>query len=139
MTAKETMQNLGAKFNAQDLEGFIANYAEDAVVYDPFHPQPLKGKQAIRQDMAEFFKAFPDCHDEQRSLLVGDGTCAVEFLIEATHRGPLAGPDGEISPTGKRVEFGVGTFCRVNDRGKVVEEHRYYDVLAMLKQLGVES
>jgi ketosteroid isomerase-like protein len=46
--------------NGHDLESFAASFREDATVYDPMYPEPLKGRAAIRRDMEEFMTAFPD-------------------------------------------------------------------------------
>ena len=48
--------------NAHDAKRFAATYAADAVVHDPLYPQPLKGRDAVEQDMVELLRAFPDHH-----------------------------------------------------------------------------
>jgi hypothetical protein len=42
-----------------------------------------------------------------------------------------------LPPTGRRVEMRGGAFTRLNERGEIVEERRYYDVANVLRQLGV--
>lgn len=46
--------------NAHDAKAFAGTYSADAVVHDPLYPQPLKGRDAIEQDMVELLRAFPD-------------------------------------------------------------------------------
>ena len=60
----------------------------------------------------------------------------VEGRFVGTHTGPLAGPDGEIEPTGARVNLRFADVSRVRD-GKIVSYHTYYDQLGLLTQLGV--
>jgi len=58
--------------------------------------------------------------------------------MTGTHTGPLESPTGEdIPPTKKRIELKAAVFGRLNDRGEIVEERRYYDVGTMLRQLGL--
>jgi hypothetical protein len=58
--------------------------------------------------------------------------------MTGTHTEPLDAPTGEeIPPTNKRIELKGGVFGRLNDRGEIVEERRYYDVGTILRQLGI--
>jgi hypothetical protein len=42
-----------------------------------------------------------------------------------------------IPPTNKRIEFDFCVWMTLDSSGAVHEEHRYYDVLTQLTQLGV--
>src|SRR5206468_4322298 len=65
-----------------------------------------------------------------------NGADEVRFI--GTHTGPLETPTGEdLPPTNKRVDLKGGVFGRLNERGEIVEERRYYDVATVLRQLGV--
>ena len=58
--------------------------------------------------------------------------------MTGTHTGPLETPTGEqIPPTNKRIDLKGAVFGRLNERGEIVEERRYYDVGTMLRQLGL--
>ena len=58
--------------------------------------------------------------------------------LTGTHTGPLETPTGdEVPPTNKRVDLKGGAFVRLNERGEIVEERRYYDVGTILRQLGI--
>ena len=46
--------------NRHDAETFAALYAPDATAIDPQYEQPLRGRDAIRKDIEDFFQAFPD-------------------------------------------------------------------------------
>jgi hypothetical protein len=65
-------------------------------------------------------------------------TGSAEIRLTGTHTGPLESPTGEeIPPTNKRVDVKGAAFVRLNERGEIVEERRYYDVGTMLRQLGL--
>jgi steroid delta-isomerase-like uncharacterized protein len=126
-------------FNKHDLDALAKLYAEDAVAYDPMYPEPLRGREAIRKDAATFMRGFPDARLEIISTIEKDDrNGADEIRLTGTHTGPLETPTGqELPPTNKRVEFRGGAFSRLNERGEVVEERRYYDVATVLRQLGI--
>ena len=126
-------------FNRHDARAFAARYSAEAVVYDPQYAEPLKGLGAIEKDMEDFFRAFPDINAAIRTTLVDGATVGAEVSLAGTHRGPLPLPTGEVPATGKAIKFESGVFYRVNDRGQIVEERRYYDVAGQMAQLGLMS
>jgi steroid delta-isomerase-like uncharacterized protein len=136
---EETSRKAADAFNKHDLDALAKLYAEDAVAYDPMYPEPLRGRAAIRKDAATFFKGFPDIHYEIIGTIAKDDrNGADEVRMTGTHTGPLETPTGqELPPTNKRVELKGAAFTRLNERGEIVEERRYYDVATVLRQLGV--
>ena len=91
-------------------------------------------------EAVEFFKIFPDNHlvNNPYKILFGQGnyTCSVaEFT--GTMTGPMKGADGKmIPPTNKKFKL---EFCTVATwkNGEIVEERLNYDLMGMLKQIGV--
>lgn len=137
-TAHEHVQRSIATVNQHDQQSWGALYATDAVVHDPIYPKPLTGRGAIEQDLADFFRAFPDLRLEAvRDVCENGATVAAEFTMSGTHDGPLAGPDGDIAATGQPVQIRMAAFARLNGAGEVVEEHRYYDLAGLMGQLGL--
>jgi steroid delta-isomerase-like uncharacterized protein len=137
MGNKQTLDKAVAAFNAHDAAQFAALYADDAIVYDPQYPEPLKGRAAVEQDMADFYRAFPDATNRLAVNIEDGNVVAARFSITGTHSGPLALPTGEVPATGKRLTFEGGVFSRFNGQGLIVEEHRYYDVAGQAAQLGI--
>ncbi|SRR6266550_2952762 len=135
----ETTQKIAAAISKHDLDAHGKLYASDAVAYDPMYPQPLRGRDAIRKDTEIFLRAFPDMRFEALTVIEKDDrTGSAEIRLSGTHTGPLQSPTGEeIPPTKKRVELKGAVFARLNERGEIVEERRYYDVGTMLRQLGL--
>jgi steroid delta-isomerase-like uncharacterized protein len=136
---QDTSRKYADTFSKHDLEAIAKFYASDAITYDPMYPEPLRGRDAIRKDIANFFRAFPDLRFEILSTIEKDErTGADEVRLTGTHTGPMETPTGqEIPPTNKRVELQGAGFVKLNDRGEIVEERRYYDVGTMLRQLGL--
>ena len=79
------------------------------------------------------------CPDGRHTLtdVVDDGDrFAIEGVWTGTHTGPMAGPAGEIPPTGRSV---VLPFCGVATRrgDRIAAVTVYLDQLTMLAQLGL--
>jgi steroid delta-isomerase-like uncharacterized protein len=136
---QDTSKKFADVYNKHDLEAITKLYASDAIAYDPMYPEPLRGRDAIRKDTASFLRAFPDLRFEIVNTIEKDErTGADEVRITGTHTGPMETPTGEeIPPTNKRVEMRGAAFVKLNDRGEVTEERRYYDVGTLLRQLGL--
>ncbi len=136
---EDTTRKLADAITKHNLDATANLYASDAVAYDPMYPQPLRGREAIRKDTANFVRAFPDLRFEILTVIEKDErTGAGEIRMTGTHTGPLESPTGEqIAPTNKRMELKGAAFARVNERGEIVEERRYYDVGTILRQLGL--
>ncbi|TMC56423.1 MAG: ester cyclase [Chloroflexi bacterium] len=136
---EETSRKLADTFSRHDLEGLANVYAADAVAYDPMYPEPLRGRAAIKKDAATFLRGFPDLRFEIVSIFEKDDrNGAGEMRLTGTHTGPLETPTGdEVPPTNKRVDLKGGAFVRLNERGEIIEERRYYDVGTILRQLGI--
>lgn len=136
MTLKDVVNNVMDAINNQDTEKIIGYYESDAVVHDPFYPEPLRGKAAIEKDSADFFRAFPDINIAARTVIEKDNLIAAEFTISGTNNGPFAGPDGEIPATGKKIKMDMALFSKFNEDKKITAEHRYYNVAGLMEQLG---
>jgi ketosteroid isomerase-like protein len=63
-------------------------------------------------------------------------TVALELEITGTHTAPLAGPGGELSPTGREIRLRVANIWRVRD-GRVTSYRVYFDQATFMAQLGL--
>lgn len=126
-----------AAWNAHDVERAVAVFPDEVVWLDTGSPQPLQGKDALRQYLQGWFSAFPDIKITVTNRVVTEDQVASELEFAGTNSGPLQlGPGMTIPATGKKVN-GKGTyFVRFKD-GKPVEVHSYPDLAGMLMQLGL--
>jgi predicted ester cyclase len=133
------MKTLDDAWNSQDWETFSKRHTDDVIVRWPGQ-RHTEGIEAHRKEGEYFFKAFPDNHVENNpyKTLFGqrDWTCSIaEFT--GTHKGPMMGLDGKmIPPTNKSFKV---DFCTVAHwkNGRIVEENLFYDLVGMMKQLGL--
>lgn len=134
------MKTLDDAWNAQDWETFNTRHAKQVHVYWPAQAEPTKGIEAHIQEAMEFFKIFPDNrvanNPYQVSFGQGDWTCTIAKFT-GTMKGPMKGPDGKMTPPTHKC-FQV-EFCTVAHwkNGEIVEEKLFYDVVGLLKQIGV--
>lgn len=114
MSPKEVLQCWVDCFNAADIEGLMAFYAEDAVNHQVV-TEPLRGRDAIRQLFAtEFGRAKM--------------TCIVENLFEVDDWAIMEWRD----PNGLR---GCGFFQIARDR--IVFQRGYFDQLSFFRLQGL--
>lgn len=141
MTALQTVldrhQRAVDAFNAQDSAAVSDLYAAEAVLHDPQHAEPIRGREAVRETYAEMFRIFPDAHTRIISRHVVDGRMMYELRLTGTNDGPLNTPSGEIPATGRRMDVPAAVFADLDADGRFRNVRRYYDVAAMLSQLGV--
>lgn len=136
----QLMQTLDDAWNSQDWETFRKRHSQDTAVYWPGQPEPTRGVDNHRAESVAFFKMFPDNHIDNRPYKVlfgqGDWTCSIARFT-GTMKGPMKGLDGkEIPPTNRAFEIEFCTVAHWKD-GEIVEERLFYDLVGMLKQIGV--
>ena len=134
------MQTLDDAWNSQDWDVFEERHAENVAVFWPGQPTPTRGVDNHRAESIEFFKAFPDNYLVNNPYKIffakGDHTCSVADFT-GTFKGPMKGANGQITkPTNKKFRL---EFCTVATwkNGKITEERLFYDLVGMLKQIGV--
>jgi len=135
----ELMKTLDDAWNSQDWDTFTKRHTDDVIVRWPGQP-PTDGIVAHRKEGEYFFRAFPDNHVANNPYKVlfaqGGWTCSIaEFT--GTHRGQMMGLYGKnIEPTNKKFKV---DFCTVAHwkNGQIVEENLFYDLVGMMRQLGV--
>ncbi|MFF0991478.1 ester cyclase [Kocuria nitroreducens] len=133
---REVITQWAASFNAHDAVGVAALYGEDTCVVHPAYRQPLRGRKPVQDDARAFMIALPDVSGELSRVVVGQDCAAAQVTISGVHAGPLVLATGTRPPTGRRLRFTVALFCRFGPEGEIVEEHRYYDVDDIRRQLG---
>ena len=57
--------------------------------------------------------------------------------MTGTNTGPIGEGDGEIAPTGRRFEIKGLSMLVLNDDGRIVDDHTYFDLSSMNSQLGL--
>src|SRR5918992_257365 len=136
MAAEDFVQEHVKAFNAHDAAAWASHYAENAVLHDPQYQEPKRGRDAVRQDIQEFFDGFPDIQFQILSVISSGDQAAIEGVGSGTQTGPIQGPGGPMPATNKKAQMPFASFVKFDSNGLIVEEHRYYDQVGMMMQLG---
>jgi steroid delta-isomerase-like uncharacterized protein len=75
-------------------------YAADVVVHTQHEPEPLRGREALRELHRLLHVAFPDFHVTVEDMVRDGDEVAIRWTVRGTHLGDYFG----IPPTGRRVE-----------------------------------
>lgn len=135
--AEQLVQAWKEAVSRQQLDRFVALYAADARLLVPLAPEPLNGRDAIRQYEGGIYAAFPGATLTVSTPIARAGQVAVEWEYAGTNTGPLAGPGGVQPSTNRPVTVRGASFLRVNSEGLITEEHRYYDARSLFQQLAL--
>lgn len=122
-------------FETADPDATAALYEADAVYH--MYPEVYRGRDAIRDSMAVWFKAFPDTSWELQNLMSSGDTFVAEGIFKGKHDGPLAMGESEIPATGKSVEVPCCFIGRVSPNGLIAEDRTYLNSAIMMEQLGL--
>ena len=122
-----------AAWNRGDPDGIVANLAEDVIWRDVALGMPLHGRDALRDAAQAYMAAFPDLRIEETSSTFAAPRLAQELTITGTHRGEFLG----IAPTGRWTEVYAAVVTTFDEDGLMIEGALYWNVLALMRQLGV--
>ena len=95
----------------------------------------LEGMDACDVAWHAWRTAMPDLTGTVLRTLEDGDLAAIEIRWVGTQTGPLATPDGEIPPTGRRMEVTSTQWVTVHD-GHTQQIDHHLDVMGMLSQLG---
>lgn len=116
---KDLIAKWSAAVEALDLDGIVADYAEDAVLFDAIPPYKFVGKEAIRQAWAGCLPFFPkQFKSEHRDVVIHvSGDIAIMHGLHHFAPTPEDHPSGQ---TWMRVTVG---YRRINGQWKAFHDH----------------
>ena len=91
----------------------------------------LRGLEAFKQMLPQFFNAFPDLRATVDDIFGEEDRVVARFTVHGTHTGNLMG----IAATGRQVTWTGINIYRIAG-GKIAEEWFNEDTLGMMQQLG---
>ncbi len=86
----------------------------------------------LRESLKFWHTAIPDFKTMASEIMIKDNRAYISWTCTGTHTGKL----GEVPPTGKKSiteGFSILTF---DERGKIVRENAYYDLLGAMQEWG---
>jgi steroid delta-isomerase-like uncharacterized protein len=116
--------------NGHDPKMFASVYADDAII-SVAGLNEVNGREAIAQNMAEWFEVFSKAKLGFSRVWVKGDVMVLEWVINGTHHGELFGVKSTEQPIG---HYGL-SIVQFNDEGKVQREDRYGELGAVMTQL----
>lgn len=129
MSPKKVIEKWLIAFNTRDAELGASLYHEDAENLQIAFGTPLKGREAIYQDLKQFFQHNPDNETHAVSLHEVDDWAILEWKGNATF---YLDPSKEGKPYKLR---GCGFFHVVD--GMIKTQRGYFDKATWFKQVGL--
>ena len=124
-------------YNAKDWDRARAALAPEVVYEEVGTHRKLKGVDDVLTAWKGWATAIPDSRASFQSEMVSGNTAVLEITWTGTHDGPLQTPNGEIAPTGKKIELrAIQVVDIANDRVKSVRQ--YFDMGTLLQQIGAD-
>jgi ketosteroid isomerase-like protein len=118
----EKLKQLCAAFNAHDLDGVMAHFADDCVLEMPRGDKPwgsrTEGKAAVRKALAGRFEGLPDVHygSERHFVDESGNTGMSKWILTGTRR------------DGQRIEVCGCDFYTFRG-GKVIRKDSYWKIV----------
>jgi steroid delta-isomerase-like uncharacterized protein len=135
LDAASLLREVFDALNAHDLDRVAAVADERFEFVDVGGAEEIHGRDEWRAYCGRFVKAFPDLSQEVTNLLAAGESAFAEAIARGTHTGPLETPDGDVPPTGRRIEVRFSVVARAAG-GLLVDGREYYDSATLLTQLG---
>ena len=122
-------------FNAGDWQRLKATLAPDSVYDEVGTQRRIQGADEVVQALQGWKQAMPDAKGTVANAVASGNTATLEITWEGTQTGPLAGPGGTIPASGKR-QVTRAAFIATVEGDRIKESHHYFDMMALLQQLG---
>jgi ketosteroid isomerase-like protein len=125
--SNETIQKAVAAYfaniTAMNPEGWVDNFAKDAVSHDPVGEPPAKVHEGYREFIGQLQAVFEKLEATIEHIFIASNEAAVKWT--------MAG----VSKSGKSVKFEGITIFEVNVEGKIQTTRAYWSPAQMIAQL----
>lgn len=132
--AKDIAQQYVAALEGEDLEALKRLHAPNAAFAAP--GAEVVGPDQIAGYFKVFFDALSDTRHDVKNIIESGDTAVIEMVGNGTHTGPLATPQGAVSPTGRRARLPIVVILEVR-AGQIVRAHMEFDQVRFLTELGL--
>jgi predicted ester cyclase len=128
-TAEQALASAYARWNAGDLDGYLALYDEHIRLHG-YSPEPMN-KTEVRAFYEQIFRAFDTPRLEFHETLWQQASCAIRFTMTGRHVADFMG----VPPTDVPIELPGITILHF-DGERVIERFSQADMLGLLVQIG---
>ncbi|MCG5217681.1 nuclear transport factor 2 family protein [Streptosporangium sp. KLBMP 9127] len=135
-TPATTLRKWFAYFNDHDSERWARCYTEDAVFEDIALGKTFKGRTELADFMRVWVDACPDTRVDMGEALISGNRAAVPWRGGGTLTGTFSHLP-ETAVRGSFIDNRALSLMEFDENGLIVRQTDYYDVLAVLRQIGV--
>ena len=121
-------------WNDRDYDRALAILGDDFQVTEVATGETFKGAAGLLDEYEKWATALSDGRVDVTNVVESGDWVAMETVVTGTHDGVFATDDGEIAPSGRRIEFEMCTVACVKDGKEVLERH-YFDAESFVRQL----
>ena len=123
-------------WNRRDLDAWVGAFTPEATWHNIPTGETFTGRDGMAQKYRNWDVPFPDGQCTEIEVLAGDDFAVGRFTASGRNLGPIRGPAGEISPTGRNLTV---PFCDVHllRDGLITSTVRYWDQASVLRDLGL--
>ncbi|MBC62548.1 MAG: hypothetical protein CMP11_08830 [Zetaproteobacteria bacterium] len=137
MTHLEALDQSIKAFNEGNWDEYKSSFTEDCHYTEYATGRSLNSSDELLSNSKSWKNAFPDAHGEVINRIDNGDYVVEEVVWSGTHTGELHTPDGQtIPPTSKNMKVNAVMINKFKD-DKICETNHYFDMLTMLKQLGL--
>jgi steroid delta-isomerase-like uncharacterized protein len=122
-------------FNASDWERTKALVTPDYLYNEVGTQRRIQGPEEVVAALQGWKQAMPDAKGTVTNSFASGNTVALEITWEGTQTGPLEGPTGTIPASGKR-QVTPSAQILIFEGDKIKENHHYFDMVSLLRQIG---
>jgi steroid delta-isomerase-like uncharacterized protein len=123
-------------YNEKDWDKTREMWAADAVYDEKATGRRFEGADQIIEAFQGWATAFPDSKATFIRELASGDTAVLELVWKGVHTGPMQTPTGVIPASNKPIEVPACQIVRVEGE-KIKSSSQYFDMLALLTQIGV--
>jgi len=131
----ETAKAATIAYNEKDWDKAKAAFVEKPIYDEKATGRRLQGISQILEAWKGWAKAIPDSKATFVAEYASGDTAILEVVWKGVHTGPLEMPTGAVPASNKRIEIPACQVVKV-DGGKVQSFTHYFDMLALLTQIG---
>lgn len=128
----------GSAWGASDDDALLAYFAEDGSYTDTGSSITVRGHAGLARFRRAMFAFSADSRIVFTSVLAGDGGFAAEWTWSGTATGDLVLDGRRYPASGRPYSVRGVALCRVGADGAITAHVDYYDMRALLVQIGAD-
>jgi steroid delta-isomerase-like uncharacterized protein len=134
MSAESTREVIARWTDSASAHSEASVLADDVVFTTMATGEEARGPEEVLQSLNYFYHVAFEAHAEPKTMVIDEGTAAVEGDFVGEHIGEFAG----IPPTHNRVRVPLCVVYEV-ENDKIKRARIYFEMPALFQQLGVEG